>query len=528
MTPAGKQNTERKRATQKLWKPSLAANAVAWRSWERRSLPQVRLLSPVSRGSSNTLVRRSRGSDNDSNNAEACVCSSPSVQARSSIRHLGVSASLARARSYTSIDEGSSDHIEGELWYITERTGPGKGKVTSPHWVTCNDHRLIISSSWSDKGRILDVVYFQQIKVILNFTHIHRHTAPRRSAPGTRYIRARKYLRCEACCRHGGHGHVAENIRRTRRGGIHSSKGRTLCAYGGISLSRYYYFGAEFVTQSGGDSTDEKTSERRLLIFATDLHRDFLMWMHFFADRGDTWYAQENRIQRNRFCTYLVTPRKYALLQRLPRGSYAKAMLVSTMSPSIGSSRLICENVNTVITALEIPQSIENAYAADEPIQTSSEAIGNEKWYVYEDLEQEQYTADHEHCRTGAKIETISQTLQTSETNTETVKEKRRYFMIRKTATPTDSKSVQTSDDKWEDMKQKVKMLEHFVKKRDRVIAELLSEIESIKCVTTKNEKNNTQNNGEEKQIKDQKDSVASRQYHQQNKELKKQLQKAL
>ncbi|RNF02148.1 kinesin K39, (ISS) [Trypanosoma rangeli] len=127
--------------------------------------------------------------DFDEANAPLATSLSPLVQARHYARLANGSTMFLRALSLSQSNMGLSEVLEGELWYVTSSTSLGRARSAAMQWVTCEDHRLTVFSSWSPQGRIIDTMHFDGVRVIFTFHHNHRHINSRRHAPMTRLTR---------------------------------------------------------------------------------------------------------------------------------------------------------------------------------------------------------------------------------------------------------------------------------------------------------------------------------------------------
>ncbi|CAD2214504.1 hypothetical protein, conserved [Angomonas deanei] len=156
---------------------------------------------------------------------------------------------------------GDIQRIEGELWYVTAKTGPGKkvgGRVGSPQWVVCEDQRLSIYSGWGGKSRLLEEMQFDRVRLLFNFSHLHKHNEETLSGgPSTRRISLQK-------------GAVAPKNHFKPR--VQDKK-----------LACYYYFGVEGIKRE----VETGRYRRQLIVLSTDQPDDYKIWINFWTEMAE-------------------------------------------------------------------------------------------------------------------------------------------------------------------------------------------------------------------------------------------------
>ncbi|EAN94516.1 hypothetical protein, conserved [Trypanosoma cruzi] len=219
--------------------------------------------------------------DDEDGNAPLGTSFSPSLQAQQSVRLASTSFKFSRAVSLSRSNTSATENIEGELWYVTSNMGPGKRATLAMQWVTCDDHKLTVSSGWSERGRIIDMMQFDGIRVIFSFSHVHEHFASLRQAPITRIVRRDdngNSIYVNVCKKD------KEDSRNDYQPPRRAMREFRLCE--GKLRPRYYYFGIEF-SEHRDNTGAPRRRQRRLIIFATDIKSDQQAWLNYFASLGD-------------------------------------------------------------------------------------------------------------------------------------------------------------------------------------------------------------------------------------------------
>ncbi|KAG5492557.1 hypothetical protein JKF63_01135 [Porcisia hertigi] len=183
-------------------------------------------------------------------------------------------ASLFRAGSISSENvppPSVIQHIEGRLWYVTGKYGPGK-RNSSAQWVICEDHRLSVYSSWAKSSRLVEEVRFERVRIIFNFLHRHKHPHEMGScAPETRRLTI-----------HRNEPRTAAESRY-----VFQVRDQPPTAV----LGGYYYFGVEC---SMRDSVSD-TLHRNFAIFCTDHSDDHRQWLGFWEEMQLRYPMLRNR-----------------------------------------------------------------------------------------------------------------------------------------------------------------------------------------------------------------------------------------
>ncbi|PBJ69828.1 hypothetical protein BCY84_19208 [Trypanosoma cruzi cruzi] len=234
--------------------------------------------------------------DDEDGNAPLGRSFSPSLQAQQSVRLASTSFKFSRALSLSRSNTSAAENIEGELWYVTSNMGPGKRATLAMQWVTCDDHKLTVSSGWSERGRIIDMMQFDGIRVIFSFSHVHEHFASMRQAPITRIVR-----------RDDNGNSIYVNVskkdkeysRNDYRPPRRVMREFRLCE--GKLRPRYYYFGIEF-SEHRDNTGAPRRRQRRLIIFATDIKSDQQAWLDYFASLGDLKCRSISRTSNTHGC----------------------------------------------------------------------------------------------------------------------------------------------------------------------------------------------------------------------------------
>ncbi|CBZ30695.1 conserved hypothetical protein [Leishmania mexicana MHOM/GT/2001/U1103] len=151
-------------------------------------------------------------------------------------------------------------HIEGELWYVTGKNGPGRKHATA-QWVVCEDQRLSVYSSWAKSSRLVEEARFERVRVMFDFLHPHMH--PEVMGSGTPQTRRMT---------------IHRNEPRTTAESRYAFRIRDPCD--AKTLAGYYYFGVECVMR------DPLTMRlrRSLAIFCTDHQDDHRKWLDFWEE----------------------------------------------------------------------------------------------------------------------------------------------------------------------------------------------------------------------------------------------------
>ncbi|CAG9582497.1 conserved hypothetical protein [Leishmania major strain Friedlin] len=162
-------------------------------------------------------------------------------------------------------------HIEGQLWFVTGKNGPGK-KHASAQWVVCEDQRLSVYSSWANSRRLVEEARFERVRIMFDFLHPHMHPEV-----------------------------MGSGAPQTRRMTIHRNEPRTTaesrCAFhirdpcDAQTLAGYYYFGVECVMR------DPLTVRlrRSLAVFCTDHPDDHRKWLDFWEEMQVRYPMLRNR-----------------------------------------------------------------------------------------------------------------------------------------------------------------------------------------------------------------------------------------
>ncbi|EKF32121.1 hypothetical protein MOQ_004033 [Trypanosoma cruzi marinkellei] len=174
--------------------------------------------------------------------------------------------------------------------------GPGKRATLSMQWVTCDDHKLTVSSGWSERGRIIDMMQFDGIRVIFSFSHVHEHFSSMRQAPITRVVRRDENGNSISV---SARKKDKENRRKDSQPSRRAMRGFRLCD--GKLRPRYYYFGIEF-TEHRDNTSAPRRRQRRLIIFATDIKSDRQAWLDYFSSLGDLKYRSVSRTSNTHGC----------------------------------------------------------------------------------------------------------------------------------------------------------------------------------------------------------------------------------
>ncbi|KAL7702281.1 hypothetical protein NQL31_000824 [Lotmaria passim] len=183
--------------------------------------------------------------------------------------------SMGRAGSVTSeVMPQAPDiqHLEGELWYVTGKSIPGKKKHATAQWVVCEDNHLSVYSSWAQSSRQLEEKQFERVRILFDFLHPHKHAdTVGGSVPQTRRLTLqRNQPRTTAESR------VIFDMRDPLRG---------------KSLAGYYYFGIECIIR---DAATGKL-RRFLEIFCTDRADDHRKWISFWEEMQLRYPMVRNR-----------------------------------------------------------------------------------------------------------------------------------------------------------------------------------------------------------------------------------------
>ncbi|EAN89170.1 hypothetical protein, conserved [Trypanosoma cruzi] len=234
--------------------------------------------------------------DDEDGNAPLGTSFSPSLQAQQSVRLASTSFKFSRAVSLSRSNTSATENIEGELWYVTSNMGPGKRATLAMQWVTCDDHKLTVSSGWSERGRIIDMMQFDGIRVIFSFSHVHEHFASSRQAPITRIVRRDdngNSIYVNVCKKD------KEYSRNDYQPPRRAMREFRLCE--GKLRPRYYYFGIEF-SEHRDNTGAPRRRQRRLIIFATDIKSDQQAWLDYFASLGDLKCRSISRTSNTHGC----------------------------------------------------------------------------------------------------------------------------------------------------------------------------------------------------------------------------------
>ncbi|CAC9543916.1 conserved hypothetical protein [Leishmania infantum JPCM5] len=162
-------------------------------------------------------------------------------------------------------------HIEGQLWFVTGKNGPGK-KHASAQWVVCEDQRLSVYSSWANSSRLVEEARFERVRILFDFLHPHRHPEVMGSgAPQTRRMT------------------IHRNESRTTAESRYAFHIRDPCD--AKTLAGYYYFGVECVMR------DPLTVRlrRSLAVFCTDHPEDHRKWLDFWEEMQVRYPMLRNR-----------------------------------------------------------------------------------------------------------------------------------------------------------------------------------------------------------------------------------------
>ncbi|GET92651.1 hypothetical protein, conserved [Leishmania tarentolae] len=182
--------------------------------------------------------------------------------------------SMARAGSISSENvppPQDIQHIEGQLWYITGKNGPGK-KHAPAQWVVCEDQRLSVYSSWAKSSRLVEETRFERVRILFDLLHPHRHPEVMGSgAPQTRRMTI-----------HRNRPRTAAELR-------YAFQIRDPCS--AKTLAGYHYFGVECVM------CDPLTLRlrRSLSIFCTDDQDDYRKWIDFWEEMQVRYPMLRNR-----------------------------------------------------------------------------------------------------------------------------------------------------------------------------------------------------------------------------------------
>ncbi|CAJ1034631.1 hypothetical protein, conserved [Leishmania lindenbergi] len=162
-------------------------------------------------------------------------------------------------------------HIEGQLWYVKGKNGPGR-KHASLQWVICEDQRLSIYSSWANSRRLIEEMCFERVHILFDFLHPHKHPEVLGSgAPQTRRLS------------------IHRNEPRTTAELRYAFQIRDPCDV--KTFAGYHYFGVEYVLR---DLSTERL-RRGLAIFCTDHPGDHRKWRDFWEEMQVRYPMVRNR-----------------------------------------------------------------------------------------------------------------------------------------------------------------------------------------------------------------------------------------
>nr|CCM18904.1 hypothetical protein, conserved [Leishmania guyanensis] len=162
-------------------------------------------------------------------------------------------------------------HIEGQLWYVKGKNGPGR-KHASLQWVVCEDQRLSIYSSWANSRRLIEEMCFERVHILFDFLHPHKHPEVLGSgAPQTRRLS------------------IHRNEPRTTAELRYAFQIRDPCDV--KTFAGYHYFGVEYVLR---DLSTERL-RRSLAIFCTDHPDDHRKWRDFWEEMQVRYPMVRNR-----------------------------------------------------------------------------------------------------------------------------------------------------------------------------------------------------------------------------------------
>ncbi|KPA86055.1 hypothetical protein ABB37_00324, partial [Leptomonas pyrrhocoris] len=163
-------------------------------------------------------------------------------------------------------------HIEGELWYVTGKSIPGKKKRATAQWVVCEDNHLSVYTSWAKSSRQLEERQFEWVRILFDYMHPHNHVGEMSGpVPQTRRM---------TMLRHQPRTTTESRLVFETRDPLRAK-----------SLAGYYYFGIECVFR---DAATGKL-RRFLEIFCTDSAADHRQWIDFWEEMQLRYPMVRNR-----------------------------------------------------------------------------------------------------------------------------------------------------------------------------------------------------------------------------------------
>ncbi|CAM43354.2 conserved hypothetical protein [Leishmania braziliensis MHOM/BR/75/M2904] len=229
-------------------------------------------------------------------------------------------------------------HIEGQLWYVKGKNGPGR-KHASLQWVVCEDQRLSIYSSWANSRRLIEEMCFERVHILFDFLHPHKHPEVLGSgAPQTRRLS------------------IHRNEPRTTAELRYAFQIRDPCDV--KTFAGYHYFGVEYVLR---DLSTERL-RRSLAIFCTDHPDDHRKWRDF-------WEEMQVRypMVRNRSATSMPMDMSSELMSEFLLPSQAARRAVE------GQSKQDTDSVSSSCLPSPINQDDDNLTGTRTPEWTDSE-----------------------------------------------------------------------------------------------------------------------------------------------------------